>query len=164
MAKKISIKDKGKQKKEIEKLKIKAAENLAGWKRALADYNNYKKRQAENEKELVKYSNENLILEILPVLDNFRHAYKSLPKDMEGNSWAEGIRYIKVQFEDVLKNSGIEEIKSKGEEFDPEVHEAVEEIKAKDKKYDKGIIVEEVLKGYKLNNKVIRAAKVKVAA
>lgn len=164
MVKKIPIKKRDKEKNEIEELKQKAVENLAGWKRALADYNNFKKRQAENEKELVKYSNENLILDILPVLDNFRHAYKGLPKDMEGNAWVEGIKYIKVQFEDVLKNSGVEEIKSIGEEFNPEIHEAVEEIKVKDKDVKKGTIVEEVLKGYRLNNKVIRAAKVKVAA
>jgi molecular chaperone GrpE len=164
MVKKTSTKNKDKQKNEIEELKIKSAENLAGWKRALADYKNFKKRQSENEKELIKYSNENLILEILPVLDNFRHAYKGLPKEMEGNAWAEGIKYIKAQFEDVLRNSGVEEIKSVGEEFDPEIHEAVEEIKSKDKKFKKGVIVEEVIKGYRLNGKVIRAAKVKVAA
>lgn len=169
--KKIEIKNKKIKKKnsknEIEELKKKVEDNMNGWKRALADYENYKKRSEEDKKELVQYACENLILEILPVLDNFQSAYKSLPKNLEGNSWAEGIRYIKDQLENVLKNNGIEVIKSVGEKFDPEIHEAIEKVKSKgstnaigDKK---DMVVEEVVKGYRMKGKVIRAAKVKIS-
>ena len=161
MPKKKLKKEKKKSKKgEIKELKEKLDEATNGWKRALADYENYKKRSEEDKKELVQYASENLILEILPVLDNFQSAYKALPKDLEGNAWAEGIKYIKVQLEDVLRNNGVEKLKTVGEKFDPEVHEAVEKIKSKDKK---NIVVEEVVRGYKMGNRVIRAAKVKVS-
>ncbi len=145
---------------EIGVLQEKAEENMNGWKRALADYENYKKRSEEDKKELVQYASENLILEILPILDNFQSAYKSLPKDLENNNWAIGIRYIKDQFENVLKNNGVEELKTVGEKFNPEIHEAIEKVESEDG--EKDIIVEEVVKGYKMGEKVIRAAKVKI--
>jgi molecular chaperone GrpE len=160
MTKKNSKKDIDKLKKELDEAKKKAEENLAGWKRALADYANFKKREEEVKKELIKYANENLILEILPILDNFQNAYKSLPKDLERNSWVVGIRYIKLQFENLLKKIGVEEIKTVGEKFNPELHEAVEKVKINEK--SSGIVVAEILKGYKLNGRVIRVAKVKV--
>jgi molecular chaperone GrpE len=161
MTKKFSKKDIDDLKKELEKAKKKAEENLAGWKRALADYANFRKREEENKKELIKYANENLILEILPVLDNFQSAYKNLPKDLEKNNWVEGIKYVKSQFESLLKNMGIEEIKTAGEKFNPELHEAVEKVKIDDKKPD--IVMSEVLKGYRLGGKIIRAAKVRIS-
>lgn len=160
MIKKKLKKEKKKNKKtEVEELKEKLDEATNGWKRALADYENFKKRSDEDKRELVQYASENLILEILPVLDNFENAYKALPKDLEGNNWAEGIKYIKVQLRDVLKNNQIEELKTVGEKFDPEVHEAIEKVKSKDKK---NMVIEEVVKGYKMGNKVIRVAKVKI--
>jgi len=161
MSKKFSKKDIDKLKKELEEAKRKAEENLAGWKRALADYANFKKREEEAKKELIKFANENLILEILPIFDNFQNAYKSLPKDLEKNNWVEGIKYIKLQFENILKKIGVEEIKTVGEKFNPELHEAVEKVKINEKK--SGVVVDEVSKGYKLNGKVIRVAKVKVS-
>lgn len=161
MTKKISKKDIEKLKKELDQAKKKAEENLAGWKRALADYANFRKREEEARKNLIKYANEGLILEILPILDNFQSAYKTLPKDLKENSWVLGIKYVKLQFENLLKNIGVEEIKTVGEKFNPELHEAVDKIKAGSSEKS-GIIVEEILKGYKLNGKVIRAAKVKV--
>lgn len=158
--KKVDKEEIDKLQRELAKFKKQAEENLAGWKRALADYENFKKRKKEEEEELIKWANENLILDILPILDNFRNAYLSLPKELVGNEWVCGIKHVKHQLENLLKNKGVEEIKSVGEEFDPELHEAVEKIKSKKEKAN--VIVEEVLKGYKLNGKVIRAAKVKV--
>jgi len=143
----------------IKELEKKLEEAMNGWKRALADYENFKKRSEEDKRELVQYASENLILEILPILDNFQSAYKNLPKDLENNNWVIGIKYIKDQLENVLKNNGIEGLKAVGEKFNPEIHEAIEKVKTKDKK---NIIIEEVVKGYKMNGKVIRAAKVKI--
>lgn len=159
MPKKKIKKEKKSKKSKIEELKEELEETNNGWKRALADYENFKKRSEEDKKELVQYACENLILEMLPVLDNFESAYRALPKDLEGNSWAEGIGYIKDQMENVLKTNNVEAIKSEGEKFDPEIHEAIEKVKSKN---EKDIVVEEVIKGYKMGDKVIRAAKVKV--
>jgi molecular chaperone GrpE len=157
--KKLKQEKKKNKKSEIEELKEKLDEAMNGWKRALADYENFKRRSEEDKKELVQYACENLILEILPILDNFQSAYKSLPKDLEDNNWAIGIKYIKDQFENVLKGNGVEELKTVGEKFNPEVHEAIEKVKSEE---EKDMIIEEVVKGYKMGDKVIRAAKVKI--
>jgi molecular chaperone GrpE len=168
-------------KKELLEAKRKADENLAGWKRTLADFANFKKDQEKIQEEFVKFSQASLILEILPVLDNFETAWKTLPKDIENNAWVKGIGHVKSQLENLLKSKGVEEIGKVGEEFNPEVHEAVEkELKAQSSKlkamptessiHDKirtaqnatPRIVEIMQKGYKLHGKVIRPAKVRV--
>ena len=145
---------------DFEKCKKQAEEYLAGWKRAKADLINYKKRQEEVVQEFIKFASQDLILELLPMLDNFRLAAQHLPKELENSEWVKGVFQIKNQLENLLKTRGIEEIKSVGEKFNPELHESVEEVESSDKK--EGMIVEEVQKGYKLNGKVIRAARVKV--
>ncbi len=145
--------------KEIKELKKKAEEHLAGWKRAQADYQNLKKRLASDQNNYIKSANEELLLQILPVLDNFQSAYDALPKELTDNSWVKGIKYIKAQLEDVLKKNNIEEIKALNEKFNPEFHEAINQQKNKSKK----IMIKKVnLKGYLLNNKVIRPSKVEV--
>ncbi|MFH2104764.1 MAG: nucleotide exchange factor GrpE, partial [Parcubacteria group bacterium] len=79
---------------------------------------------------------------------------------LENDDWVKGIGFIKQQLEKFLEDNRVKVIKAVGEKFDPNFHEAVEEVAAKGKK---GTIVEEVLRGYKMDEKVIRAAKVKVA-
>ena len=143
--------------KKISKEKKQAQEYLAGWQRTKADFINYKKRQEKGMAEFRKFAQEDLILEILPILDAFRLAAKQAPQDDE---WIKGILQIKVQLENLLESKGIEEIKAVGEKFNPELHEAMEEIKSRGKE---GQVIEEIQKGYTLNNKVIRPSKVKVA-
>ena len=138
-------------KKQLKSCDKERAEYLAGWQRAKADLINYKKEQEQRNSEIFKFANENLILEILPVLDSFEEALKH-KKD-------EGILQLYNQLKNILKSNGLEEIKAVGERFNPELHESIESVKS-DKK--SGIIVEEIQKGYKLNGKVIRASKVKV--
>ncbi len=142
---------------ECQKLKN---EYLAGWQRARADFLNYKKEELERIGELIKYAGTGLILKILPILDNFEIAEKKLPEDFKNDKNVRGILQIKNQIQDFLKNQGVEEIKSLGEEFDPNFHEVVEEIEAKNKK--SGTIIEEIQKGYKINDRLLRPAKVKV--
>jgi len=134
-------------------------EYLAGWQRSRADFLNYKKEEMQKIGQLLKYANEELILKILPVLDNFEKAEKEIPQGKK-NQYLEGLLQIKTQFEDFLKSQGAEVIKSLNEKFDPNFHEVVEEIEVKDK--ESGIIIEEVKKGYILNGKVIRPAKIKI--
>jgi molecular chaperone GrpE len=155
-------------KKEIEELKKKLEEveklkneYLAGWQRARADFLNYKKEELERLGEMVKYAGENLILKILPILDNFEIAEKKLPENLKNDENVKGILQIKNQILNFLKEQGVEEIKSVGERFDPNFHEVVEEVEAKDK--EPGTIVEEIQKGYKINDRLLRPAKVKVS-
>ena len=151
---------------ECEKLKD---EYLAGWQRERADFLNYKREELERIGEILKYTNVGLILNILPILDNFEIAEKKLPEDLKADVNIKGILQIKNQILDFLKNQGIEEIKTVGEKFDPNFHEAVEEIEpssakaTEGKDIKSGIIVEEIQKGYKIHGKVLRPAKVRVA-
>jgi len=135
---------------EIEELKAKCEEYLNGWKRERADFLNYKKEEMERIGQMIKYANQELILKILPILDNFELAEKHIAD--------EGISQIKKQLSDLLAKEGIEAIKTMGEPFDPNTMEAVGEAEGG----EEGTIAEEVLRGYTMHGKVIRPAKVKV--
>lgn len=126
-------------------------EYLAGWQRAKADLINYKKEQEQKNSDIFKFANEAIISEILLVLDSFEEAIK--------HDKNEGIKQLYNQLLQILKSNGLEEIKSIGEKFNPEFHEAVGETKRK----KPGFIIEEIQKGYKLNNKVIRPSRVKIS-
>jgi molecular chaperone GrpE len=155
-------------KKEIEELKKKLEETeklkneyLAGWQRARADLINYKKEEMERVGGLIKVAQEGLIFEFLPILDNFDVAERKIPEELKDNENVKGLLQIKQQILDFLKKKGVEEIKSVGEKFNPAYHEVVEEVDTD--QFETGTIVEEVQKGYKINGRVLRAAKVKVA-
>jgi len=153
-------------KKQLEECEKKAAEYLSGWQRERADFLNYKKEEMERIGQLINYAREELILEILPLMDNFEVIEKKLPENLKKNENIKGLLQIKIQFHDFLKSLGVEEIKSVGEKFDPKFHESVEEVEPAspaDKGIKSGIIVEEIQKGYKSNGRLLRPAKVKVS-
>ncbi len=131
------------------------------YKRALADYQNLLKRTEVEKQEFVKYANERLLTEILPVYDNLKMSFKHIGDGAENNGWLEGIKYVIKQFGDVLKGLGVEEIKTVGEKFDHHTMEAIEKKETDDKKKD-GIVESEAMPGYRLGDKVIRAARVVV--
>jgi molecular chaperone GrpE len=142
---------------ELEKQKN---EYLAGWQRARADFLNYKKEEMERVRGLLEYANEEWILKLLPILDNFETCEKCLTCDPEKDKNVKGLLMMKKQLQDFLKNQGAEEIKTVGQKFDPNLHEVIGEVEAKDK--EKGMIIEEVQKGYKINSRLLRPAKVKI--
>ncbi|MCK5286079.1 MAG: nucleotide exchange factor GrpE [Candidatus Pacebacteria bacterium] len=148
-----------------EKLKLAIAEKqeyLDGWQRAKADLVNARKEFEEQRVELLKYSNTDLILQIIPVLDSFEMALKNIDElDKNLKEWSQGVKHIYSQLFSVLEANGVKQIDPLKEEFNPEFHIAVEEVKVDEKKSE-NIIVEVVQKGYILNNKVIREARVKV--
>lgn len=128
-------------------------EYLDGWKRAKAELINYKKDEIKRFEEVLKFGQESLVTEMLAVLDSFDLALVS--ED------GKGIRLIKQQLEDILKKYGLEKIKVEaGEIFNPAFHEAVSQVES-DK--PSGAIIEEIVRGYLLNGKVIRPARVVVA-
>ncbi len=168
---------------EVCELKKKCEEYLNGWKRERADFLNYKKEEMERMGEIIKYANEELLLKILPILDNIylatRQNFLSENLSGQGNiqikNYHEGIIQIIKQLEDFLAKEGIEPIEVLGKKFDPNFHEVVEEVgpseaslsseasaKGEAKEAESGVIVEEVQRGYTLYGKVIRPAKVKV--
>jgi len=150
-------------KKEIEQLKAQKDEYLAGWQRERADLINHKKEEIERMGQFIGFAKEELVLEILPILDNFEVAEKNLPDKLREDVNVKGLLQVKLQFEDFLKKLGVKEIKVVGEKFDPRFHEIVEE-----KPFDaaqgqkSGVIFEEVQKGYMMGGRLLRPAKVKV--
>ncbi len=136
---------------------LKMQKSLNSWKRCQADFENYKKDQVKYLEEFRKYAKMEMIEQILPVVDNFEASLAHVPEKEKDSAWVVGITHIKRQIEDVLKNNDIEEIEVKADDkFNPEVHEAVGGEGKKQK------ITKIIQKGYKLNGRILRAAKVEV--
>jgi len=146
--------------KKVVELEQKIGELTAGWQRTQADFTNFKKQSAEDKIKYCASANADLIYNLLPVLDNFALAAKHIPQNLANDNWAQGIRQIEKQFEDILSSEGLERIATIGEKFNPHLHEAVDYAES-DKPEDE--IVEETLAGFKFNGEVIRAATVKVS-
>ncbi len=134
-------------------------EYLDGWQRAKADLVNAKKDFEAQKKDFVKFAKGDLLMQIIPVLDSFDMAFKNT----EGVSkeWLSGVRYIQTQFMTILNENGVKEINPENEKFDPNKHTAVETINVDEEEKD-NIILEVVQRGYSLNSKIIREAKVHV--
>lgn len=130
---------------------------LANWQRTEADFRNYKRREEEEKKELIKMANSQLVCDILPVLDAFDRAFKGVSPDDEKQSWLEGFRQIQHMLMDVLGKYGLSEVKCVGEVFDPRIHEAVARGDGVE-----GQVIEEVRKGYWFKDKLLRAPQVVV--
>lgn len=145
---------------ELEEARKEAEENLAGWQRAKADFLNYKKDQENRLNDFRKFANEDMIVALLPTIDSFELATRHMPEELKDSDWAKGILCIKGMFENFLRDAGVSEIEAVGEKFDPNLFEAIAEIES-DAPED--TVVEEIQKGYKMGDKVIRPAKVKIA-
>ncbi len=143
---------------ECEKLKD---EYLAGWQRAKADFLNYKKEEMARVGELMNFAKTQWILGVLPVIDNWERALLHTPEELKESEWVRGIKQIENQLKDFLKSEGVEEVKTIGEKFNPELHEAIDQ--EENESGESGEILEVLEKGYTLDNKLIRPAKVKVA-
>ena len=141
-----------KLKSQLKKCQKEKNEYLDGWQRAKADFINARKEEEEKRSKFSKFSNQLLITEILIVLDSFDIALK--------NEYDKGFDLIKSQLLSILEKNGLEIIKTGGEKFNPIFHESVEVVKSDLKE---GEIVEEIQKGYVLNGKILRAAKVKIS-
>jgi molecular chaperone GrpE len=129
--------------------------------RSLADLDNQRKRMVKEKEETQKYANERLILEILPVMDNFERAIEAGENSDSAKKLLDGVRLIFRQLSEVLEKEGVKSFDSLGEKFDPYKHEAFLAIESKE--HEPSTILEEVEKGYLLKDKVIRPAKVTVS-
>ena len=146
---------------EFKKIKKQAQEYLNGWKRAKADFENYKKEEKKRFEEFTLLIKMNFILQLLPILDSFERAIANLKDKERKSDWTEGILKIKEQFNDLLKKEGVAEIEAQGKEFNPAYHEAIGEMVVKNAQ-DKNRVVQVLQKGYKIGERVIRPARVYV--
>lgn len=128
------------------------------WLRTQADLENYRKRTERDIREIHLYAGEQLVLDILPVIDNFERALDSI--ENKNDALYRGIELIYEQLKKVLEKHGIKEIEALGKPFDPNFHDAVMMVESEE--YEPGTVAEVMLKGYMYNSKVIRPSMVKV--
>lgn len=146
----------------IKELEEKNQEYLTGWQKERADSINLKKRLEEEKKDFAKFAKEDIATEIMTVLDSFDSAFKNKEAwEKVDENWRRGVEYIHSQLINVLGNHGVSVINPIGENFDPQRDEAVENVPV-EKQNEDGKIIEVINVGYALQNKIIRAPKVKV--
>lgn len=144
---------------DVEHLKAEAKINLENWQRERADFLNYKKRIERDQQQLHARITGEIIKKILPALDDLERALRALPEDTKEASWAEGIDLIYRKLMNIVEAEGVSKIP--GETFDPTVHEAITHEESPD--HESGEIIEIVQQGYKLGERVLRPALVRVA-
>lgn len=157
----IPLKSMEEQLKEIDELKDKVNEYSDGWQRERADFDNYRKRILRDREQ----DKQNLTIEILKkyidIHDDLNLALKNAPESRDGKQWAEGIALISQKMQRILDAEGIEVINDELNTFDPQFHEAISNEENDD--FESGQIIEIIKKGYKIGNRVIRPALVRVA-
>lgn len=146
---------------QIEEMGHKLAEINDKYLRLSAEFDNYRKRSLKERLDLVKNAGEELLQKILPVMDNFERALKSMETATDVPALREGVELIYTNFRDFLMQNGVKEMECLHTEFDPDVQEAVTKIPAPTEDL-KGKVVDCIQKGYMLNDKVIRFPKVVV--
>ncbi|NCP01824.1 MAG: nucleotide exchange factor GrpE [Deltaproteobacteria bacterium] len=129
--------------------------------RAMAEMDNLRKRQQREKEDLTKFCNENILREILPVIDNLERAIEHAGEQAEVNGLLEGVEMTLNQFNSVLKKFGVETIRAKGERFNPDHHQAMGQLETHE--VEANHVVQELQKGYLLNNRLLRPAMVMVA-
>jgi len=137
--------------------KAKAEGYLANWQRTQADFINYKRRSEQEKEEIGKLANAMLMLNLLPILDDLERAFTSIPSHLARLTWVDGIRLIGRKLQASLEAQGLFQLEALGEPFDPKLHEVAMHGKGKE-----GIVIEELQKGYKLHDRVIRPTMVVV--
>lgn len=149
-------------KKRVEELENEVSDMKDKYMRAMAEAENIRKRTAKEKADGIKRANKGLLLSLINFMDNFERALKSFDNDetIKGSEYYKGVELIHKQFIDFLTDNGVSEIEALGEEFDPNLHEALTMLEVPD--IDKEQVVEVYAKGYKLNDELLRTAKVVV--
>ncbi len=137
-------------------------EYLTGWQKDKAEFVNARKRDQESQKDFIKFSNENLLTELIPVLDSFNMAFANKESwEKVDKNWRVGVEYISNQLKKILEENGVKEIDPMGQKFDPMRDEAVEYVQVADA-LQEHVVIGVIQKGYSLNGKIIKAPRVKV--
>ena len=153
---------------EIEKLpqdlaakELEAKKNYDLYLRQVADLENFKKRVAREKEEAIRYENEALVKDLLPILDNLERAVEHAELGDNGKPLLAGIEMVLKGFLEVLEKHGVTQISAKGEPFNPQKHEAFAQVESKD--HEPNTVVQELHKGYFLRDRLLRASLVSVA-
>ena len=151
---------------QLEELKARAAKADEHWERVLritADFDNFKKRAAREKQDAIRYGNESLIEKLIPILDSLDMAITAAQASSGETiqSLRDGVVMVHQQFRTALADSGLEEVDATGKAFDPNLHEAISQQETSD--VPEGHVVQQVRKGYKLRDRLLRPASVIVA-
>ncbi len=146
---------------ELEKAQAQAAEYLDGWQRSRAEFANFKKRVEAEREDMRRAGTEALLIKLLPVVDDFERAFQKVPQEWADSPWVSGISMILRKLHTLLESQGVVPIQAAGQPFDPQQHEAV--LLEESAKHPEGTVIAEVQRGYRLGERVLRPAQVKVA-
>lgn len=144
-------------KKSLQEETEKAEKYLDQWQRTQADFDNYRRRTEQEKSELSQNTTCMVLANVLPVMDDLDRALGSIPESSANLPWIDGVKLIYKKFHAILESMGLEELCALGQPFDPALHEAVAHMEG-----DEGKVINEVQKGYKLRNKLVRPSKVVV--
>ena len=145
----------------LKEKEIEAAENYDKFLRASAELDNYRKRAAKERSDSIKYGNESIIKDMLPIIDSLDRALEHADNSEDFDAFIKGLKLVQEQFLGCLEKHGVERVQSTGMDFDPNMHEAMLQVESKE--YEDNKVVEEFEKGYLLNGRLLRPAKVSVS-
>jgi molecular chaperone GrpE len=143
----------------VETLTAEKEDNLRGWQRAQADFVNFRRRADQERAELIRSAEAGLVMDLLPVIDDFDRALAGLPAELRGLTWVDGMLLIERKLRAALEQHGVTAIDAIGKEFDPHEHEAV--LRDGDPG-EATTVVGELQKGYRIHDRVLRPTLVKV--
>lgn len=146
---------------ELEQVSAQAAEYLDGWQRARAELANYKKRVERERREAYQRAAGDILIQYLDILDDLERALDDRPTEREAANWADGIELVYRKFKGLLDNYDVEPIDATGQPFDPNVHEAISHEETDEAKA--GYVIDVVKQGYRMGNRILRPAMVRVA-
>ncbi len=146
---------------QLEQERKRAEEYLDNWRRAAAEFANYRRRVEKERGEYTQYANAAILAKLLDVMDGFDAAFKAIPEKFHGEPWVEGIRLVEQKLARVLETEGVKPIEAQGKDFNPNFHEAMYYEPTPGE--PEGRVTGEFQRGYMLGDRVLRPSRVKVA-
>ena len=147
---------------ELEQARAKEAEYLDGWQRARAELSNARKRFQREQQQSYANAKADLLVRLLPIVDDFERAFETLPEDLSSDTWVEGIKLVQHKAQGLIEQEGVVPIDADGHEFDPFRHQAVTHEPSDD--VPEGHVIAEMQRGYMVGDRVLRPCMVRVSA
>ena len=147
---------------ELEEARAKEAEYLDGWQRARAELSNARKRFQREQQQAYANAKADLLVRLLPIVDDFERAFETLPEDLAGETWIEGVKLVQRKAQGLLEQEGVVPIEAAGKEFDPSLHQAVTHEPSVE--VPEGHVIAEMQRGYTIGDRVLRPCMVRVSA
>jgi len=148
--------------KQLEEVRAKEAEYLDGWQRARAELSNARKRFQREQQGAYANAKADMLVRLLPIIDDFERAFADLPDELSDHTWIQGIKLVQQKAQGILIQEGVEPIEAAGQEFDPLWHQAVTHEPSEE--VPEGQVIAEMQKGYSMGDRVLRPSMVRVSS